>query len=105
MNTDKVGQAARRRPARVPPALFEDALDQNRSCSLKTRVNLEAKGKAALGRALQMDMANGFAAFLNSTLADVYFRKFECHTQVNASKARRLRKKYSKLGRFLSPGQ
>ncbi len=44
----------------------------------------------ALGRGLPMDLAKGLAAFLNSTLVDVYFRQFNGHTQVNATDLRNL---------------
>jgi adenine-specific DNA-methyltransferase len=42
-------------------------------------------------RGLPMDLAKGLAAFLNSTLVDVYFRQFNGHTQVNATDLRNLR--------------
>src|SRR6266700_1260197 len=45
----------------------------------------------ARGRGLQMDLAKGLAAFLNSTLVDVYFRQFNGHTQVNATDLRNMR--------------
>jgi adenine-specific DNA-methyltransferase len=43
------------------------------------------------GCRLAMELAKGLAAFLNSTLVDVYFRQFSGHTQVNATDLRNLR--------------
>ena len=45
----------------------------------------------ARGRGLSMDLAKGLAAFLNSTLVDVYVRQFNGHTQVNATDLRNMR--------------
>jgi len=43
------------------------------------------------GTGLPVTVAKGLAAFLNSTLVDVYFRQFSGHTQVNATDLRSLR--------------
>jgi adenine-specific DNA-methyltransferase len=43
------------------------------------------------GRGLDLPLARGLAAFLNSTLVDMYFRQFNGHTQVNATDLRSLR--------------
>lgn len=43
------------------------------------------------GQPLDPDLAKGLAAFLNSSLADAYFRQFNGHTQVNATDLRSLR--------------
>ena len=45
----------------------------------------------AHGAGLPIDLARGLAAFLNSTVLDVYFRQFNGHTQVNATDLRNLR--------------
>jgi len=43
------------------------------------------------GKGLSTNLSKGFAAFLNSTLVDLYFRQFSGHTQVNATDLRNLR--------------
>jgi adenine-specific DNA-methyltransferase len=43
------------------------------------------------GRGLDMEMAQGLTAFLNSSAVDSYFRTFSGHTQVNATDLRKLR--------------
>jgi len=45
----------------------------------------------ANGRGLDMEMAKGMWAFLNSTALDLYFRQFNGHTQVNATDLRNIR--------------
>jgi adenine-specific DNA-methyltransferase len=42
------------------------------------------------GHGLEMHLAFGLFAFLNSTLVDQYFRRFSGHTQVNAADLRKL---------------
>ena len=42
------------------------------------------------GHGMSMSLAKGLAAFLNSTVVDVYFRQFSGHTQVNATDLRML---------------
>ena len=58
------------------------------------------------GRGLPMALAKGLAAFLNSTVVDVYFRQFNGHTQVNATDLRSLnyptRAELERLGERIS---
>ncbi len=61
------------------------------------------------GHGLAMNLAKGLAAFLNSTVVDVYFRQFNGHTQVNATDLRSLnypaKAELEKLGRRIAdPG-
>lgn len=61
------------------------------------------------GHGLPMALAKGLAAFLNSTVVDVYFRQFNGHTQVNATDLRSLnypaRAELESLGRGITdPG-
>ena len=44
----------------------------------------------ASGQGLDRDLALGLFAFLNSTVADQYFRRYSGHTQVNATDLRKL---------------
>jgi len=55
------------------------------------------------GAGLDLDLARGLAAFLNSTLADDYFRQFNGHTQVNATDLRSFR--YPSTDQLLSIGR
>jgi adenine-specific DNA-methyltransferase len=48
------------------------------------------------GGGLPVDFAKGLAAFLNSTIVDMFFRQFNGHTQVNASDLRSLKYPTSK---------
>ncbi len=57
------------------------------------------------GHGLPMSLAKGLAAFLNSTVVDVYFRQFNGHTQVNATDLRSPKSKCSKLDRCPSLGR
>jgi adenine-specific DNA-methyltransferase len=45
----------------------------------------------ASGRGIDMALAKGLWAFLNSTPLDLYFRQFNGHTQVNATDLRNVR--------------
>ncbi len=58
------------------------------------------------GHGLTLALAKGLAAFLNSTVVDVYFRQFNGHTQVNATDLRSLnyptRDELERLGERIS---
>jgi adenine-specific DNA-methyltransferase len=55
------------------------------------------------GQGLNITLAKGLAAFLNSSLVDSFFRQFNGHTQVNATDLRSL--KYPNAGQLCALGQ
>jgi adenine-specific DNA-methyltransferase len=55
------------------------------------------------GRGIDVTLACGLAAFLNSTLVDDYFRQFSGHTQVNATDLRMMR--FPTLAQLLALGR
>ena len=55
------------------------------------------------GMGLEMRLARGLSAFLNSTVLDNYFRIFSGHTQVNATDLRALR--FPSLSRLVALGE
>lgn len=66
----------------LEPAEFPEGL-----IGLENHVNFFHRNRAGISEAL----ANGLGRFLNSTVADRYFRQFNGHTQVNASDLRAFR--------------
>ena len=54
------------------------------------------------GHGLPPELAKGLAAFLNSTLVDLYFRQFSGHTQVNATDLKSL--KYPSESKLIALG-
>lgn len=54
------------------------------------------------GSGIPMNLARGLAAFLNSTIVDMYFRQFNGHTQVNAGDLRSF--KYPSHAQLLALG-
>jgi adenine-specific DNA-methyltransferase len=72
---------------RVVAAIFDPALVPGERVGFENHLNVFHQE----GRGLRPVLARGLAAFLNSTLVDVYFRQFNGHTQVNATDLRSLR--------------
>jgi adenine-specific DNA-methyltransferase len=64
----------------VNPALFPDAL----MLGFENHLNVFHENR----QGLPVDLAHGLAAFLNTTAVDDYFRRFNGHTQVNATDLR-----------------
>jgi len=74
-------------PRRIVACIFDPAqLPPYATVGFENHLNYFHAG----GRALPMDLAQGLAMFLNSTLIDQYFRQFNGHTQVNATDLRNI---------------
>ncbi len=71
---------------RVMAAIYDPARIDARLVGFENHLNyFHGQGKG-----LSADLAKGLALYLNSTLADQYFRLFSGHTQVNATDLRRM---------------
>jgi isopenicillin N synthase-like dioxygenase len=79
----------------VTPGSFPDA----RMLGFENHLNVFHESKHGLPR----DLAHGLAAFLNTTAVDDHFRRFNGHTQVNATDLRLM--KYPSREALISLGQ
>jgi adenine-specific DNA-methyltransferase len=71
---------------RVMAAIYDPARIDARLVGFENHLNYFHKQ----GKGLPADLAKGLALYLNSTLADQYFRLFSGHTQVNATDLRKM---------------
>ena len=72
---------------RIVAALYDPGRIEAEQVGFENHLNYFHRQGAGLPHAL----AKGLAAFLNSTLVDLYFRQFSGHTQVNATDLRNLK--------------
>jgi adenine-specific DNA-methyltransferase len=87
---------------RVVASVLEPSDVPGGSVGFENHLNVFHSG----GQGLERNLAWGLAAYLNSTVVDLYFRQFSGHTQVNATDLRLLpypaRAAIEELGRSLS---
>lgn len=79
--------SAKEEERRVVAALYEPSLVEAEFVGFENHLNYFHRN----GGGLPLKLAKGLAAFLNSTLVDLYFRQFSGHTQVNATDLRSLK--------------
>jgi adenine-specific DNA-methyltransferase len=79
--------SAKEERRRVVAAIYDPGRIKARVVGLENHLNYFHRN----GRGLEPELARGLAAFLNSTILDVYFRQFNGHTQVNATDLKSLR--------------
>jgi|DewCreStandDraft_4_1066084.scaffolds.fasta_scaffold04151_7 adenine-specific DNA-methyltransferase len=79
--------SAKEERRRIVAALYDPDLIRCPAVGFENHLNYYH----AEGRGLPRPLARGLTAFLNSTLADTYFRNLSGHTQVNAQDLRRLK--------------
>jgi adenine-specific DNA-methyltransferase len=79
--------SAKEERRRVVAAVYDPAHVPGERVGFENHLNYYHRN----GGGLDLPLARGLAAFLNSTLVDVYFRQFNGHTQVNATDLRCLR--------------
>jgi adenine-specific DNA-methyltransferase len=72
---------------RIVAAVYESERIPGPSVGFENHLNYFHRN----GNGLNIVLARGLAAFLNSTLVDAYFRQFNGHTQVNATDLRSMR--------------
>ncbi len=82
---------------RVMAAIYDPSRIDARLVGFENHINYFHKR----GKGLPSDLAKGLALYLNSTLADRYFRLFSGHTQVNATDLKKMPyPTYQQLVRF-----
>jgi len=79
--------SAKEERRRIVAAVYDSACVSEGPVGFENHLNYFHGG----GHGLPMDLAKGLCIFLNSTLADTYFRQFSGHTQVNALDLQSLR--------------
>ncbi|MFL5660290.1 MAG: BsuBI/PstI family type II restriction endonuclease [Ktedonobacteraceae bacterium] len=72
---------------RIVAAIYESERISGPSVGFENHLNYFHRN----GEGLDITLARGLAAFLNSTLVDEYFRQFNGHTQVNATDLRSMK--------------
>jgi adenine-specific DNA-methyltransferase len=79
--------SAKEERRRVVAAVFDPKRVRGESIGFENHLNYFHRNGGGVG----MKLARGLAAFLNSTIVDLYFRQFSGHTQVNATDLRSMR--------------
>ena len=79
--------SAKEEPRRVVAAVFDPQDMPAESVGFENHLNYYHRD----GAPLDIEVARGLTAFLNTTLVDEYFRQFNGHTQVNATDLRSFR--------------
>lgn len=86
---------------RVMAAIYDPARIDTRLVGFENHLNYFHNQ----GKGLPADLAKGLALYLNSTIADQYFRLFSGHTQVNATDLRKMpyptREQLLRLGAYV----
>ena len=78
--------SAKEERRRLVATVFEEGRTPGDYVGFENHLNYFHRG----GRGIDLELARGLAAYLNSTLVDAYFRQFNGHTQVNAADLRNL---------------
>jgi len=79
--------SSKEEPRRVVAAVYDRRRFESAYLGVENHLNYFHKGN----QGIDIAVAKGLAAFLNSTLVDTVFREFSGHTQVNAKDLRKLR--------------
>ncbi|MGP0066942.1 MAG: Eco57I restriction-modification methylase domain-containing protein [Isosphaeraceae bacterium] len=79
--------SAKEERRRVVAAIYDPERVKSRVVGFENHLNYFHRN----GRGLELELVRGLAAFLNSTMVDMYFRQFNGHTQVNATDLRNMR--------------
>ncbi len=78
--------SSKEQPRRVMAAIYDPTRINSHLVGFENHLNYFHKQ----GKGLPSDLAKGLSIYLNSTIADQYFRLFSGHTQVNATDLRKM---------------